>query len=216
MFLRKAAALLAAIIAVAGFGLHAQQPGQPYELLSPPQPTESADKVEVIEFFWYGCPHCYALEPSLAAWVQKLPKDVVFKRVHANIGSWQAHATIYYTLEAMGMLDSMHPKVFEAIHKGGVRLDNPKARDEWLAKNGVEPAKFEEVSKSFSVVTKLQRARQMTASYKVDSVPKLVVDGKYIVTGENVVRDGTLDQVIAMARRAHPAQGSAPAAPAKK
>jgi thiol:disulfide interchange protein DsbA len=216
MFLRKAAALFAALL-VSAFAAFAQQPGQPYELLNPPQPTEGGDKIEVIEFFWYGCPHCYALEPSLVEWTHKMPKDVVFKRVHPNTGGWESHASIYYTLEAMGLLEQYHRKVFEAIHKDNVNLGNKRLREEWLAKNGIDPAKYAEVEKSFSVVTKMQRARQMASDYKIDSVPKLVVDGKYVVTGENVIRDGTLDKVIDLARRSKASKpAAAPAAPAKK
>ena len=206
---KQAAVFLAALL-LAGFGAFAQQSAPPIEVLNPPQPVESGGKIEVIEFFWYGCPHCYALEPSLISWLKTMPKDVVFKRVHPAIGGWERHAAIFYTLEAMGLLDQLHQKVFEAIHRQNLNLTNQKIRDEWLAKQGVDVAKYADVEKSFSVATKLQRARQMAMSYKVETVPRIVVDGKYVVPGENAFLAGTVDQVIAMARRQKAAGGQSP------
>ena len=155
-----------------------------YAPVSPPQPTESNGKIEVIEFFWYGCPHCYHLEASVNAWLKTKPDDVVFKRVPAYPSeSWGELARVFYTIQAMGLLPQMHEKIFDAIHKDGVNLQNKKIRDQWLAKNGVDPAKYDQVSKSFTVVSDLQRAKQMTINYKVDSVPRLVVNGKYYTEG---------------------------------
>ena len=172
-----AAALVAFGFAAAGASA---QPAD-YGLLNPPQPTEGGGKIEVIEFFWYGCPHCARLEPFLQKWVAAAPKDVVFKRVHAlPSNAWLENATLFYVLEAMGQVDRLHSKVFEAIHNEGVNLNIESVRNSWLTKNGIDPAKYAEVAKSFSVQTKLARARQMTSSYKVDGVPQLVVNGKYI------------------------------------
>ena len=174
--------LLATAIAAVGFaaaGASAQQ--AEFGLLNPPQPTEGGGKIEVIEFFWYGCPHCARLEPFVVKWAASLPKDVVFKRVHAlPSNAWLENATLFYTLEAMGKLDTLHMKVFDAIHNEGQNLNNQTVRDAWLTKNGVDPAKYAEVAKSFSVQTKLTRARQMTSAYKVDGVPQMIVNGKYI------------------------------------
>ena len=182
MSLRKALFPFLMLLASA-FAAQAQSPG--YALVSPPQPTESNGKIEVLEFFWYGCPHCYHLEPDVNAWLAKKPDDVVFKRVPAIPSeSWGEAGRIYYTLQSMGLVDQMHGKVFDAIHKDGVNLMNKKIRDQWLAKNGVDPAKYEQVSKSFTVATDLSRARQMTLNYKVDSVPRIVVNGKYYTSGE--------------------------------
>ncbi len=114
-------------------------------------------------------------------WSQALPKDVVFKRVPAVPNdAWGQTAVVFYTLEAMGLLEKMHQKVFDAIHLDNIIITNRKVRDEWLAKNGVDPIKFAEVEKSFSVQSKLSRAKQMTASYKIDGVPMIVVNGKYV------------------------------------
>jgi len=97
--------------------------------------TVPPGKIEVIEFFWYGCPHCYHLEPQVNAWLKTIPQDVVFRRVHALPSpAWAAHAQIFYTLQAMGLIDKLHQKVFDAIHKDNIDLANPKSRDEWLAR----------------------------------------------------------------------------------
>ena len=206
MSLRKALSFLVALLAFASAGAAWSQAGTPYSLLSPPQPTEGGGKIEVIEFFWYGCPHCYAMEPTVNAWLKTAPKDVVFKRVPAYPSdSWGAMAVMYYTLEAMGLLDKYHDKVFDAIHKDKVNFANKAKRDEWLKANGIDPAKYAEVEKSFTVVTKVARARQMTQSYKVDSVPRFIVNGKYVTSGEQAGGNEkifpVIDQIAAMARK---------------
>ena len=191
MSLLQRLSLAAAALSFAAAGAFAQQP---WQLLNPPQPTEGGGKVEVVEFFWYGCPHCYSLEPAVVAWSKKAPADVTFKRVPAiPSDSWAEHARIFYTLEAMGKLEEYHQKVFDAIHKGNLNMNNKKIRDEWLAKNGIDPAKYAEMEKSFSVATKLNRAKQLTYAYKVDSVPRVVVNGKYVVTMEGA---GSIDRVF--------------------
>lgn len=224
MIFRKTLALTAALFALA-FGASAQQP---YAALNPPQATDGGGKIEVVEFFWYGCPHCYTLEPEVIAWAKRAPKDVAFKRVPAYPSeAWGEGAKIYYTLEAMGLLDAYHQKVFEAMHKDNVNLQNKGLRETWLKKNGIDVAKYNEAEKSFTVASKLARARQMTQSYKVDGVPRVVVNGKYYTAGE--LAGGThrvfpvVDQLVEMARRESPATASAPAAaqpaaaqPAKK
>lgn len=207
MSLRKTATLFAAALALAaGTSLAQIKPGKEFGILSPAQPTEGGGKVEVTEFFWYGCGHCYTLEPHLEKWAANAPKDVVFKRVPAIPSeSWGQTAVIFYTLEAMGELDKYHRKVFDAIHKDNVNLTNRKVRDEWLGKQGVNLAKFLEIEKSFSVVTKLNRARQLTAAYKVDGVPMLFVNGKYVTSNTHAGGDvgrvmAIVDQLVAMAR----------------
>ena len=156
-----------------------------YELVQPPQPTEVGGKIQVMEFFWYGCPHCYHLEDSVEQYLKNLPSDVAFVRVPAYPSeSWGDMARMYYTIQAMGLESTMHRKIFDAIHKDHVNLVNPKIRDEWLAKNGVDPKKYDDVAKSFTVVSNLQRAKQLTQAFKVDSVPRLVVGGKYYTSGE--------------------------------
>ena len=200
--------LLATAIAAVGFaaaGASAQQPD--FGLMNPPQPTEGGGKIEVIEFFWYGCPHFARLEPFIQKWAAAQPKDVVFKRVHAlPSNAWLENATLFYTLEAMGQLDRLHSKVFDAIHNEGVNLNIASVRDGWLTKNGVDPAKYAEVAKSFSVQTKLNRARDMTRSYKVDGVPQMIVNGKYITNNSYAQGEPKImplvDKLVDKARKA--------------
>ena len=206
MSLRKALSLFTAAFAFAGAAAWAQAPAAPYSMLTPPQATDGSGKIEVIEFFWYGCPHCYSIEPAVNAWLKSAPKDVVFKRVPAYPSdAWGGMAVMYYTLEAMGLLEQYHSKVFDAMHKQNVNLANKGKRDEWLKANGIDPAKYAEVEKSFSVSTKVARARQMTQAYKVDSVPRFIVNGKYVTSGEQAGGHEkifpTIDQIIAVARK---------------
>jgi len=194
-----------AVLAFAALGAWAQA-GAPYATLEPPQPTEGNGKIEVTEFFWYGCPHCYAMEPAVNAWLKNKPADVEFRRVPAFPSeSWGEMAKIYYTLEAMGKMPEFHSKVFDAVHKDHVNLLNKGKRDEWLKANGIDPAKYAEVEKSFSVVSKIARARQLTQAYKVDSVPRFFVAGKYYTSGEQAGGNDkifpTVDTMIAQARK---------------
>ncbi len=219
MSLRKILTLALATLGLAAGSAHAQlRPGQDFTLLQPPQSTAGDGKVEVIEFFSYACGHCFKLEPFLAAWARKLPPDVVFKRVPGvGSGAWTQLGLLYYSLEAMGKLDPLHERAFDAMHKENQNLANPKLRDQWLARQGVDPAQYASVEKSFSVQSKLSRAAQLMGSYKVDGVPMVVVNGKYVTsTGhagspEKVMP--VVEQLIAMARKDMGA-ASAAAAPA--
>jgi thiol:disulfide interchange protein DsbA len=218
MFLRQALAIAAALFMLA-FGASAQE--GPWKLMNPPQPTENSGKIEVIEFFWYGCPHCYALEPEVVAWLKRAPKDVEFKRVPAYPSeSWGEAAKLFYTLETMGLLPQLHEKAFDAIHKDQVNLMNKRQRDQWLAKNGVDPAKYDAAEKSFTVATKLARDKQMTLDYKVDGVPRVIVAGKYYTSSEQAGGATrvfpVVDQLIEMARKDQQSGAHASAAPAKK
>lgn len=202
--IRNTFALFAAVLALAAGSASAQI--REYALLDPPQPTEGGGKVEVIEFFWYGCSHCYHLEPYVEKFVANMPKDVVFKRMPAVASdSWAQSAQLFYTLEAMGLLDKLHRKVFDATHQENLNLTVKKVREDWLAKQGVDLAKYAEVEKSFSVVTKLNRAKQMTAAYKVDGVPTLYVNGKYITSNTHTKGDMArvfvvVDDLVKLAR----------------
>ena len=177
-----------------------------YGELNPPQPTESKGKIEVIEFFWYGCPHCYSLEPYIETWLKKLPPDVEFRRVPAVFNSRWAHdAAIFYTLEALGVLDKLHRPLFDAIHKSSLRTDNEAALSEWLQKNVVEPKKFMDAMKSFGVQSKLRRATQQTVAYKIDGTPARAVAGRYTVSADQGrTQQGMLqvvDGLVDMARK---------------
>ena len=205
MQLRKALTILLTLLGIAAFAPAASAQSPLFSTLAPPQPVEGGGKVEVTEFFWYGCPHCYAMEPTINAWLKTKPQDVVFKRVPTYNEGWAPMVSLYYTLEAMGVLEQYHAKVFEAIHKYNVNLNNKGKRDEWLKANGIDPAKFAEVEKSFTVATKIQRAKQLTQAYKVDSVPRFFVNGKYYTSAEQAGGAEkiflVIDQMVNLARK---------------
>ena len=159
--------------------------GTNYVRLSQPVPVSANGKIEVIEFFWYGCPHCNAFEPTLDAWQKKLPDDVAFKRVPVAFSEepFAAHQRIFYALESLGLVDKMHRKVFYAIHNERMRLAKPDEIAAFMGKNGVDPAKFLEAYNSFSVQTKAAQARQLAQAYKIDAVPAMGVQGRYYITG---------------------------------
>jgi thiol:disulfide interchange protein DsbA len=170
-----------------GAGARAQAPapveGRDYTRIDPPQPTTAVGKVEVLEFFSYGCPHCNALEPSLQAWVRTLPADVAFKRVPVGfLFNAENFQRTYYALETMGLVDAMQSKVFAAVHVEKLRLDKPEDIAAFVAKNGGDSMKFLAAFKSFSVATSVARAKKMVADYKVDSVPTLTIQGRYMTS----------------------------------
>lgn len=141
-----------------------------------PQPTEANGKVEVLEFFWYGCPHCATLEPELQAWVKKLPADVAFKKVPAVFNEkWEKGARLYYTLEAMGLLEKLNGQAFI---DGGKLTSDPAVLD-WIVKRGVDRSKFLEMYNSFAVDNKVRLAEKMSRAYNLDGVPVLIIGGKY-------------------------------------
>jgi thiol:disulfide interchange protein DsbA len=160
--------------------------GQHYTAYNPPRATESKDRIEVTEFFWYGCSHCFNLEPLLHKWLKKLPKDVTFRRVPAVFpgkdgrpGNWASGAALYYTLETMGLLDKHHAEIFDAVHIDRTNLLDEKTMIEWLGKRGVDTKKFADTYSSFAVQSKVQRAMQVSVAHGLDGVPALIVDGRY-------------------------------------
>jgi thiol:disulfide interchange protein DsbA len=187
--------------------LAAAQQAVQYAEISPPQPIEAkAGKIEVVEFFWYGCPHCYNLEPYIESWLKKLPADVEFRRVPAVFNQRWAHdAAIFYTLEAMGLLDKLHRPLFDAIHKDHLRTENQAAMAEWLQKHGVDDKKFMDTMKSFGVQSKTRRATQQTVAYKIDGTPAMAVQGRYTISADQGrTQQGMLqavDALVAMARK---------------
>lgn len=158
--------------------------GTHYVKLAQPVPVPPG-KIEVVEFFWYGCPHCNAFEPLLETWTAKLPPDVAFRRVPVAFRDepFTSHQKIFYALEAMGLLASMHRKVFYAIHGERQRLDKPVDIQAFMVKNGVDGAKFMENFNSFSTQTKVRQATKLAADYKIDGVPALGVHGRYFTSG---------------------------------
>lgn len=154
--------------------------GTHYVKLSQPVPTGSSGKVDVVEFFSYACPHCNAFEPTLEAWTKKLPADVAFRRAPVPfLQNAENFQKLYFALEAMGQVDALQRKIFYAIHGERQRLDKPADIAAFLAKQGVDSAKFMDVFNSFSVQTKVRQAGQLSEAYKIDGVPALGVQGRY-------------------------------------
>ena len=196
--MKKIVSLLAVVLVAPLVALAQGSGGYKFSELKPAQPIAvEGKKIEVIEFFWYGCPHCYNLEPFLEPWAKKLPPDVQFRRVPAVFNArWEHDARIFYTFEALGVLDKVHEKFFDAIHRDGLRTDNPEALAQWLQRNGIDPKKFDETMKSFTVISRTGRAKQMSIAYAIDGTPAMAVQGKYTVSAEQGgSREGMLQTV---------------------
>ena len=161
--------------------------GTHYRTLPVAQPTGvPPGKVEVAEIFWYGCPHCYTLEPHVEAWRATMPANVEFVRIPASLNqSWQIHARVYYTAEALGVLDQVHEELFRQIHSRGSRLDTEASLIEFFGRYGVTEAQFTETFNSFAVQTKLRQSDSLVRRYRITGVPAVVVNGKY-VTGADM------------------------------
>jgi thiol:disulfide interchange protein DsbA len=180
--------------------------GRDYVPIVPAQMADNPAKIEVIEFFSYGCPHCSEFNPTVGKWSAALPGDVAFKRVPVSFGraQWASLARLFYALEATGDLARLDGAVFDALHKKGDKLYDDKSIIDWVAAQGIDAKKFTDAYNSFGVVSKTKRADQMAQAYKIQGVPAMAVDGKYLVTGKEVKGHAELlaltDQVIGMAR----------------
>ncbi|RBA24482.1 thiol:disulfide interchange protein DsbA/DsbL [Herminiimonas fonticola] len=179
-----AVATLSLMAATAGASPTAPVNGTDYRTLEKAQQTDSGKKVEVTEFFWYSCSHCNAFEPSLEAWVKKNADKIVFKRVPVVFrDSFIPQQKLYYTIETLGLVDTMHARIFRAIHVERQTLDTEKQILDFIAKQpGVDIKKFTETYNSFGIQTKVSRAAQLQAAYKVDGVPMVAVDGRYVTS----------------------------------
>lgn len=162
--------------------------GEYFNVLTSAQGTSSAaGKIEVAEVFWYGCPHCYNLEPVLADWVKKLPADVSFVRIPVIWNPTnEIHGRVYYTAEALGKLPQINQAMFKAIHVENRALTEEKDIQEFFEQNGVSAADFNKTFRSFAVESALKRAKDLTVKYKVRGVPLLVIDGKYTTDGPKI------------------------------
>ncbi len=171
---------LLALLFVASPSFAAFEEGVQYQTLDSPQPTSSGDKIEVVELFWYGCPHCYHLEPELNAWLKKQPDDVALVRVPAVLGpSWELLARAYYTAQLLGVLDKIHEPLFDHIHKEHKAIRSVADLKAFFEQQGVSGADFDKTYNSFAVVTRTGRAREAHRLYGVSGVPTLIVNGKY-------------------------------------
>ncbi len=197
----------ASVLAVSALGLPlasmpalAQAPrqfkeGKDYVRLSKPVATEApAGKVEVIEFFWYSCPHCNTFEPTFEAWKKSAPQDLVIRRVPVAFNaSFVPQQKLYYALESMGKLPELHAKVFRAVHVERLPLNKDELIFEWIAKQGVDAAKFKETYNSFTVSNQARRATQLQGDYQVEGVPSMGVAGRYYTDGTMA---GNMDNVL--------------------
>jgi protein dithiol oxidoreductase (disulfide-forming) len=187
-------------LALASSPAFAQSNGA-FNEVKPPVPVDAEGKIEVLEFFWYGCIHCYNLEPKLDAWLKTLPKDVQFRRVPAVLSDrWGHDATLFYAFEAMGVLDKVHRPFFEAIHVNRLRTDNAAALNGWLEKQGLDPKKVNEVARSFGVQSKVKRAIRLTSDYRIEGTPAMAVHGRYTVPSSDAMLD-TVNQLVAVVRK---------------
>ena len=200
---------------MAGLGLAAAGPtqaqgapveGTHYVRLNTKVPVPEGGKIDVVEFFWYGCPHCYSFEPSLEAWTKRLPPDVVFRRANvAFTALHETHSKIFYSLEALGQVEAMHRKVFAAIHQQRKRLDREGDIADFMAENGIDKAKFVDTFRSFGVATKVRQGKQLSEAYKIDGVPAIGVQGRWFTSGslagDNSRALAVTDYLIQQARK---------------
>lgn len=160
------------------------QEGRHYQRLPNPIPTSTDDKVEVVEIFWYGCPHCFHLEPVVSKWLENKPNNVEFVRIPAVLGSsWELGARAFYVAESLGILDQIHTPLFDAIHVQKKPMRTVDDLAAFFAEHGVDRATFDKTFNSFDVETKLRRSQDLVRRYRVDGVPTVIVNGKYMTTG---------------------------------
>ncbi|HEY0768210.1 MAG TPA: thiol:disulfide interchange protein DsbA/DsbL [Steroidobacteraceae bacterium] len=205
--------VLAAVMTVHSSAARAlPEEGTAYRKLEQPQPTASPGTIEVIEFFSYGCPHCSDFHPLLSAWAAKLPKDVVFRRVTVSFNrpAWINLARAYYALQACGDLDKLDGALFHAIHQERRQLFDEQSLADWVGKNGGNAEKFSAAYSAFGVNNQTVQADQTAESYRIEAIPTLAVNGRYIVLGGTFTEIlANADKVIALARAEAAAGGTA-------
>lgn len=186
--------IAAAVMVLSGSAMAAEfQAGKDYTVVANPIKVDVPGKIEVREFFWYGCPHCFKLEPHMQAWLKKIPKDVNFLRTPAAMNSvWEQGARGYYVSEALGVRKKTHIPLFHAIHEGNQQIFDQKSQAKFFTKYGIPEAKFNSLFNSFAITAKVAQSNKLAAQLQLTGVPAVVVNGKYIVQGE----DGKVTQVV--------------------
>lgn len=167
-----------------------------YRLITP-QPVEADGKIEVIDFFWYGCPHCNNLQPALENWIGRKPADVALRRIPAILqDSWTPHGRIYYTLELLGEVERLHQKVYFSYHVEGLQMSKPDVMERWAASNGIDRDRWRNAYGSQEVDARIERAKRLTEAYSVRGTPSLVVDGRYLTSSSMVSSYPEMVQVL--------------------
>jgi protein dithiol oxidoreductase (disulfide-forming) len=178
--------------------------GHDYIVLPTPQRQDANGKIEVVEFFSWGCPHCYEFYPKLGSWLATMPKDANFKRIPVGLGhpEWEALAKAFYALQTTGDVERLNSQIFEDIHKNHVWLYDERSITAWVGKHGVNVAQFTEAFRSFGVNMNAGQADQKAEDLRIPGVPTLAIAGKYMVSDDHAKMLGTSDQLIAMERAA--------------
>ena len=210
------AALFLATSAFAGQDGAAEE----YTLINPPQPTNSGAKIEVLEFFFYGCSHCFKLHPPISEWEKKLPKDVALVYVPTIFNpAWEPMARTYYALESLGQLKQLHDELFNAWNVNNIDLTDEAKITDFVTKHGVDRKKFSDAYNAFAMQGKIMRSKQMSSAYGIRGTPTLTVDGKYIISGlqpKDAMRVlDTLIDKVRKERAANKGQGGKKATPQK-
>ena len=194
--LRQLTILIMTFIAVGVVNAKGYKEGVEYERISPAVATSSPGKVEVVEMFWYGCPHCFQFEPHLQKWLKKKPANVEFIRIPATFNAlWKLHARMYYTAQILGIGKKLHQPLFDAYHLERNRLDTDQKIREFFVKHGVKASDFDDTFHSFAVETRLARAVDLSQRYGINGVPTMIVNGKYRTTNKAPGHAGMLDVV---------------------
>ncbi len=179
--------LLVALLGLSGTAAAEYKEGVEYQRIEPSVPTTTGDKVEVVELFWYGCPHCYDFDPYVKRWLMRKPANVEFIHIPAIFNKlWELHAQAFYTAKALGISGKIHDGLFDAIHQGGRRFPTPASLQMLFAEYGVSKDDFYKAFNSFAVKSQVKRAVQLTKRYGIDGVPALIVNGKYRVNSSGV------------------------------
>ncbi len=174
-----------ALALISQFSQAATDEGIKYQTIANPQPTSDSGNIEVLELFWYGCPHCYQLEPEVEAWLETKPDDVTFIRMPAVLGpTWELGARAFYTADLLGVTDKIHTPLFERLHKQKKPLRSADDIKAFFVERGVSAEDFDKTFNSFAVITKTNRAKQARDMYGITGVPTLVVNGKYRTTAK--------------------------------
>ncbi len=187
--------------------------GKEYQKLARPQPVSTTDTIEVVELFWYGCSHCYRLEPFVHKWLESKPGDVTFVRIPAVLGKgWELLAKAYFTADLLGVLDKVHGELFSTIHEKNKKIQNEKMLREFFVAQGVSGEDFDKTINSFAVTVKVNNARMMTRNYRITGVPTVIVNGKYSTSASQAGSNPNMMAVIDYLVEQERTQGSTRAA----